>query len=62
LRQRVFKSEIRDGAVGGSQEDAERGEQKRAPQSVAEHLAEGSALGHAAGDGIRKRDADQEGE
>ena len=62
LGEGVFKGEVRHRAVDGAKEEAEEDEQEAAPQRVAEHAAEGGATLQAATQGVRKGDADEEGE
>ena len=45
LRERVFKREVGLGAVRRSQEDAQRNQEKRAPERMRKHLSIRAAFG-----------------
>ena len=62
LSQGVFEGEVGLFGIGGTQEDAHRNQDERAPEGMNEELREGSAFGEATGKRIGERDADQEGE
>src|SRR5271163_2175012 len=62
LRQRVFKSEVCLAAVERTKKDAQRDQQQRSPDGMAEHPGKWSALALAAPDGVGEGYANQEGE